>query len=61
MHELKDLLEEKYYLYNRSSFIEGDPISVPHDYSQKENIEIASFLTATIAWGNRSDLDIFFL
>lgn len=51
--ELKDYLEEKVSQYNRPEFIDNDPIQVPHRYSLKEDIEISSFLTATIAWGNR--------
>jgi uncharacterized protein (TIGR02757 family) len=51
--ELKDFLDEKVELYNRPSFIEHDPISIPHLYTKKEDIEIAGFLVATIAWGNR--------
>ncbi len=50
---LKDFLEEKYELYNRPSFIESDPISIPHQFSKKEDIEIAAFFAATIAWGQR--------
>lgn len=52
-NELKDFLEEKVKQYNRPSFIETDPVSIPHRYSVKEDIEIAGFLAATIAWGNR--------
>jgi len=52
-HEMKEFLDEKVELYNRPSFIELDPISIPHKYSNKEDIEIAGFLAATIAWGNR--------
>lgn len=51
--ELKDFLNQKVDLYNRSDFIETDPIKVPHRYNQKEDIEISGFLTATISWGNR--------
>ena len=51
--EVKDFLDEKVDLYNRPSFIEDDPISIPHLYTRKEDIEISGFLTATIAWGNR--------
>lgn len=46
-------LEEKYLLYNRPVFIETDPIQIPSLFSTKENIEIAGFLAATIAWGQR--------
>jgi uncharacterized protein (TIGR02757 family) len=51
--ELKEFLDEKADLYNRPSFIEHDPISIPHRYTAKGDIEIAGFLAATIAWGNR--------
>ena len=52
--ELKEFLDEKVELYNRPSFIEFDPISIPHQYTKKQDIEIAGFLAATIAWGNRT-------
>ena len=51
--ELKEFLDEKAELYNRPAFIELDPISIPHRYIGKGDIEIAGFLAATIAWGNR--------
>jgi uncharacterized protein (TIGR02757 family) len=53
LSELKEFLDEKVDLYNRPSFIELDPISIPHLFTLKEDIEIAGFLAATIAWGNR--------
>jgi uncharacterized protein (TIGR02757 family) len=52
-HDLKEFLDEKVELYNRPAFIESDPISIPHQYTKKQDIEIAGFLAATIAWGNR--------
>jgi len=51
--ELKDFLEAKVIEYNTFDFIEQDPISIPHRYLLKEDIEIAGFLAASIAWGNR--------
>ncbi|MCO6501074.1 MAG: TIGR02757 family protein [Vicingus serpentipes] len=51
--DIKAFLEEKVIQYNRFSFIESDPISIPHQFSLKEDIEIAGFLAATIAWGDR--------
>ena len=51
--ELKIFLDEKVAVYNRPDFIESDPIQIPHLFSQKEDIEISAFLTATISWGNR--------
>jgi uncharacterized protein (TIGR02757 family) len=51
--EMKGFLDDKVDLYNRHTFIHNDPISVPHLFTQKQDIEIAGFLTAIIAWGNR--------
>lgn len=51
--ELLDSLEER---YNNTAFIEDDPISIPHLFTKKEDIEIAGFLAATIAWGNRRSI-----
>jgi uncharacterized protein (TIGR02757 family) len=52
-NEIKDFLDFKVAQFNDPSFIEFDPISIPHRFSLKEDIEIAAFLTATISWGNR--------
>jgi uncharacterized protein (TIGR02757 family) len=54
--ELKDFLDIKVEQYNNIKFIESDPIQIPHQFSKKEDIEIAGFLTATIAWGNRKSI-----
>lgn len=54
--ELKEFLDTKAEEYNQPRFIETDPILVPHQFSNKEDIEIAAFLTATIAWGNRKSI-----
>ncbi|MFV8393548.1 TIGR02757 family protein [Flavobacterium sp. LB2P6] len=51
--ELKSFLDEKVIQYNTLEFIESDPVQIPHLFSQKEDVEIAGFLSATIAWGNR--------
>lgn len=51
--ELKELLDRWHDRYNHPGFVEGDPVSIPHGFSRKEDIEIGGFLAATIAWGNR--------
>jgi uncharacterized protein (TIGR02757 family) len=51
--DMREFLDEKVELYNKPSFIESDPISIPHQFTKKQDIEIAGFLAATIAWGNR--------
>ncbi len=50
------MLDEKAEQYNRISFIENDPILIPHRYTRKEDIEISGLLTSTIAWGNRKSI-----
>ena len=40
-------------MYNRPHFIESDPVSIPHRYDRKEDIEVAGFLAAILSWGNR--------
>ena len=54
--ELKNFLDEKVLLYNTVDFIQNDPIQIPHQFTIYQDIEIAAFLTATIAWGNRKSI-----
>ena len=51
--ELKEYLDFKAEEYNSPKFIDSDPIQLPHRFTQKEDVEIVSFLVSTIAWGNR--------
>ena len=53
LEEIKSFLDQKVNSFNHSSFIETDPIQVPALFTTKENIEIAGFLAATLAWGQR--------
>jgi uncharacterized protein (TIGR02757 family) len=50
---LGGLLERLHDRYNTAAFVADDPVSVPHRFSAQNDIEIAGFLAATIAWGNR--------
>lgn len=52
--DLQLLLDQKFDLYNTPDFIEDDPVQIPHQFSRKEDIEIAGFLAALIAWGRRN-------
>ena len=54
--EIKDFLDEKSFQYNQKSFIDSDPIQVPHQFKKKQDIEISSFLTSIIAWGQRKTI-----
>lgn len=51
--QLKEFLDEKVAQYNQISFIENDPISVPHKFSLKQDIEISGLFASVFAWGNR--------
>ena len=53
LEELKDFLDLKYREYNQPGFIENDPICIPHSFTKKQDIEIAAFWTASLAWGQR--------
>lgn len=54
--ELKEFLDTKAALYEARSFLDEDPIQIPHRFSEKKDIEIIGLLTATIAWGNRKSI-----
>lgn len=50
---LKTFLDEKVEHYNQPNFIGPDPISIPHAYSLKQDIEITGFWASILAWGQR--------
>ena len=47
--DLKDFLDEKVERYNNITFIDSDPILIPHQFKKKQDIEIAGFFAATFA------------
>ncbi len=53
---LLDFLNRKVEEYNQPAFIKDDPISVPHMFSSKADIEIAGLFAAVFAWGNRTTI-----
>ena len=54
--KIYELLEQKYREFNAAQFIEDDPISIPHSFSKKQDIEIMAFWTAMLSWGNRKSI-----
>jgi uncharacterized protein (TIGR02757 family) len=54
--DLKTFLDEKVEQYNVPGFIELDPVSIPHLFSKKQDIEIAGLFSATLAWGQRKTI-----
>jgi len=56
MNNIKEFLDKKVDEYNQPFFITDDPISVPHSFTKKQDIEIAGFFAAMFAWGNRTTI-----
>jgi len=52
----EQILNQLFDRFNQPSFIEKDPISVPHQFSKRQDIEIAGFFAAIFAWGNRTTI-----
>ncbi|HLK30217.1 MAG TPA: TIGR02757 family protein [Puia sp.] len=55
-NNLKEFLDKKVDEYNQPFFIKDDPISVPHRFTKKQDIEIAAFFASIFAWGNRKTI-----
>ena len=55
-YNIIQLLNKKVEQYNHIDFIELDPISIPHQFTKKQDIEIAAFFAATLSWGNRKSI-----
>lgn len=51
--DVKAFLDEKYEKFNRPDFIPNDPVSIPHRFSKRGDIEIAGLIAAVLAWGQR--------
>lgn len=54
--KIATLLDYYYNKYNNKNFIADDPISIPHRFTRKQDIEIAAFFSAIIAWGQRKTI-----
>lgn len=54
--ELKAFLDAKVAQYNQPGFIADDPVSIPHRFSRLQDIEIAGFVAAVLAWGQRKTI-----
>lgn len=49
--QIKDCMEALYARYNRREFIGSDPLQFVYEYSNPEDMEIAAFLSAGLAYG----------
>jgi uncharacterized protein (TIGR02757 family) len=53
-NSLKEFFDSKVAQYNQPAFIKDDPVSIPHMFTKKQDIEIAGFFASIFAWGNRT-------
>jgi len=51
--KLKSHFDQKVERFNNPDFIENDPISIPHLFTSKQDIEIIGFWVAMLSWGQR--------
>jgi len=56
LSQLKSMLDDRVGLYNQPSFIKDDPISLPHQYTRLQDIEIVALWTAVFSWGLRKTI-----
>ena len=54
--DLKTFLAQKVRQYNRPGFIENDPVSIPHQFAIRQDIEISGLFAAILAWGQRKTI-----
>lgn len=56
MNQVKEILETNYKKFNVKGFVIDDPISIPHKFSKKQDIEIMAFFASVLAWGLRKTI-----
>lgn len=56
MSKVANILETNYKKYNKPNFIADDPISIPHLFTKKQDIEIMGFFASIFAWGQRKTI-----
>lgn len=54
--KLIEFFNRKVLEYDRASFIENDPVCIPHMFSRRQDIEISGLFAAVFAWGNRTTI-----
>ncbi|NDV95799.1 TIGR02757 family protein [Dysgonomonas sp. 521] len=54
--DIKGFLDQKVEQYNTPGFITNDPVSIPHSFTRKQDMEIMGFFAAIFAWGQRKTI-----
>jgi len=53
IENIKAFLDSKVTQYNQPGFIKNDPVSIPHLFTKRQDIEIMGLWAAVLAWGQR--------
>ncbi len=53
IENIKAFLDAKVLQYNQPAFIPNDPVSIPHLFTKRQDIEIMGLWAAVLAWGQR--------
>eukprot|EP01037_Dinobryon_pediforme_P007187 gene7187-7256_t len=53
IENVKAFLDAKVLQYNQPAFIPNDPVSIPHLFTKRQDIEIMGLWAAVLAWGQR--------
>jgi len=56
LKNLRSFLDDKVSQFDNPDFIQDDPVSIPHLFTKKQDIEIAGFFAAIFAWGIRKTI-----
>lgn len=56
VNRVKELLDAKREEYEQPEFIPDDPICIPHRFHIAQDIELAGFFAAVLAWGHRQSI-----
>jgi uncharacterized protein (TIGR02757 family) len=54
--EIKKILDQYLHQSYNADFIPYDPISIPHQYTKPQDVEITAFWTSMISWGTRTSI-----
>lgn len=56
VEEWRDLLDEAAYRFETPEFLSEDPLGIPHEFDAPEDVALAGFFSATLAWGHRKSI-----
>jgi uncharacterized protein (TIGR02757 family) len=54
--QTKVILNEAFLRYHNADFIKDDPLQIPHQFTQLQDIEIMALFSSILAWGQRKTI-----